>query len=623
MRFASVPLATLAFAVGLASRSAAQPAAGASAGAGAPPAAPNVERSEEQLVLDTGRAPAPPPEPAAPEVERSEEEPELDTGRAPAPLPELATPDVERFEERLVLDTGRAPPRAPDPDRVTFSLQGEYQLRYRAMSDLRLRAPPLSDPGATTLGQNQYIAHWLRLSPRLHYKDKASLIAQIDVVRGLLAGDVTRHVEQVRDARAALTWYDVHPRYLYLEVPSTIGVFRLGQQGAHWGMGLVANDGERASLFGDYERGSLVERVLFAATPMGPSGPLVVTVAGDLVFEDSAADLLGNDVEGQDEGEGDRALQAVVSALWRARRGEVGIYGALRRQARERRAKTSLAQFTEAFTAGVIDVAGKFNAPVPGGGAHVYGELEAAVVLGSASFTPSGPTPPSSAAAQRAPVAMRSAGGAVTLGAVHVAGRGRRPAERWGRVVTEVEAGYASGDDDPRDGVARRFTFDPSHNVGLLLFDQVLAWKTARAATIAERERFAATPEPGIRSLPSKGGVFGAAYVNPRIVVRPARWLDLKAGAVIAETTADLVDPYGIPRAGGGLPNYDGGDRRRHDLGVELDLGVDARIAMGRLVTIQLGTEAGAFFPGGAFDDAAGTELPDQYLLTLKLGVIH
>ncbi|WP_437659980.1 hypothetical protein [Sorangium sp. So ce1182] len=570
MRFASVPLATLAFAVGLASRSAAQPAAGASAGAGAPRAAP----------------------------------------------------DVDPFDERLVLDTGRAPPRAPDPDRVTFSLQGEYQLRYSAMSDLRLRAPPLSDPGATTLGQNQYIAHWLRLSPRLHYKDKASLIAQIDVVRGLLAGDVTRHVEQVRDARAALTWYDVHPRYLYLEVPSTIGVFRLGQQGAHWGMGLVANDGERASLFGDHERGSLVERVLFAATPMGPSGPLVVTVAGDLVFEDSAADLLGNDVEGQDEGEGDRALQAVVSALWRARRGEVGIYGALRRQARERRAKTSPARFTEAFTAGVIDVAGKFNAPVPGGGAHVYGELEAAVVLGSASFTPSGPTPTPGAAAQRAPVAMRSAGGAVTLGAVHVAGRGR-PAERWGRVVTEVEAGYASGDDDPRDGVARRFTFDPSHNVGLLLFDQVLAWKTARAATIAERERFAATPEPGIRSLPSRGGVFGAAYVNPRIVVRPARWLDLKAGAVIAETTSDLVDPYGIPRAGGGLPNYDGGDRRRHDLGVELDLGVDARIAMGRLVTIQLGTEAGAFFPGGAFDDAAGTELPDQYLLTLKLGVIH
>ncbi|WP_438014891.1 hypothetical protein WMF18_28885 [Sorangium sp. So ce315] len=534
-----------------------------------------------------------------------------------------APPAAGAFEERLVLDTGRAPPPPPDPDRTTLSLQAEYQLRYRAMTDLRLRAPPLSDPGATTLGQHQYMAHWLRLSPRLHLADRASIVAQIDVVRGLVAGDTTRHVEQVRDARAELSWYEVHPRYLYLEVPSSVGVFRVGQQGAHWGMGLVANDGERPSVFGDPQRGSLMERVLFAATPMGPTGPLLVTVAADLVFEDSMADLLGNDVEGQDEGEGDRALQAVVSALWRARRGEIGVYGALRRQTRERRAKTSPARFTETLAVAVLDVAGKFDAPVPGGGAHVYGELEAATILGSTSFVPSGPAPPSGPAAQRAPVAVRSIGGAATLGAVHVAGRGPRPSDRWGRLVAEIEAGYASGDDDPRDGVARRFTFDPSHNVGLILFDEVLAWKTARAATIAERELFAASPAPGIRWLPSKGGVFGAAYVNPRMIVRPARWLDLKAGAVIAETTADLVDPYAPARAGGNLPNYDGGDRRRHDLGVELDIGVDARIAMGRLVTIQLGTEAGAFFPGGAFDDAAGAELPDQYLLTLKLGVIH
>lgn len=593
MRFAFVILAPLAFAVALASPSAAQPVEGVSSGQASPSAAQPAEGAS------AGRG-SPPAAPAAP-----------------------AAQAVDDFEERLVLDTGRKPPPPPDPTRSTFSLQGEYQLRYRAMSDLPLRAPPLSAPGAATLGQSQYIAHWLRLSPRFHFKDKASIVAQIDVVRGLIAGDTTRDVEQVRDARAALAWYEVHPRTLYLEVPWALGVVRVGQQSAHWGMGLVVNDGERASVFGDYERGSLMERVLFAATPMGKGGPLHVTVAGDLVFEDNAADLLGNDVEGQDEGEGDRAVQAVVSALWRERRGEIGIYGAMRRQARERRAKTSSARFSEVLTAGILDVAGKFNAPVPGGRAHVYGELEAAVILGAASFAPSGPPPPSGHAFGRSPVAVRSVGGAVTLGAVHVAGRGARPGGRWGRVVTEIEAGYASGDDDPTDGVSRRFTFDPSHNVGLLLFDEVLAWKTARAATIAERELFAASPEPGIRALPSKGGVPGAAYVNPRIIVRPARWLDLKAGAVIAEATSDLVDPYGAARAGGSLANYDGGDSRRRDLGVELDLGVDARIAMGRLVTLQFGTEAGVLFPGGAFDDAAGAELPDQYLLTLKLGVIH
>ncbi|MGK4002833.1 hypothetical protein WMF31_09455 [Sorangium sp. So ce1036] len=576
MRFTLALLAPLALAVALAAPAAAQPAAGAAS-------------------------------PAA--------------GTA---TPGATSPTAGEFEERFVLETGRAPSRLPDPTRATFSLQGEYQLRYRAMSALRLEAPP-SAPSETRLGQHQYVAHWLRLSPRFHYKDKASVIAQIDVVRGLLAGDTTRYVDQVRDARASLSWYEVHPRYLYLEVPTEIGIFRLGQQGAHWGMGLVANDGDHATLFGDPRRGSLVERVLFAATPMGRHAPLIVTVAGDVVFEDGAADLLGNDVEGQDGGAGDRALQAVASALWRERRGEVGIYAALRRQTRERRVKGSPARFTEALTAGVIDVTGKFNAQVPGdGGAHVYGQIEAAVILGSAAFSPRDPAQAPGPGAERAPGAVRSIGGAATLGAVHVAGRSPRPGERWGRVVTEIEAGYASGDDDPGDGVSRRFTFDPGHHVGLLLFDHVLAWKTARAATILEleAERAGAAPGPGLRALPSRGGIFGAAYVNPRVVVRPARWLDLKAGAVIAHTTADPVDPYRVA-ASGSLANYDGGDRRRRDLGVELDLGVDARIAMGRLVTIQLGTEAGAFFPGGAFDDAAGIPLSDQFLIALKLGVLH
>lgn len=543
---------------------------------------------------------------------------------AAQPAASAAAPAADAFEERFVLETDRAPPPPPDPTRATFSLQGEYQLRYRALSALRLEAPP-SVPSETRLGQHQYITHWLRLSPRFHYKDKASIIAQIDVVRGLLAGDTTRYVDQVRDARNALAWYEVHPRYLYLEVPTEIGVFRLGQQGAHWGMGLVVNDGDHPTLFGDPERGSLVERVLFAATPMGRSAPLVVTVAGDLVFEDNAADLLGNDVEGQDGGAGDRAFQAVASALWRERRGEIGIYTALRRQTRERRVRGSPAWFTEALTAGIVDVTGKFNAQVPGdGGAHVYGQIEAAMILGSATFTPRDAAQAPGPGAERAQRAVRAFGGAATLGAVHVAGRAGRPDERWGRVVTEIEAGYTSGDDDPTDGVSRRFTFDPSHNVGLLLFDHVLAWKTARLATIfeLEAERAGAAPGPGLRALPSKGGIFGAAYVNPRVVVRPARWLDLKAGAVIAHTTADPVDPYRVA-AFDLLANYDGGDVRRRDLGVELDLGVDARVAMGRLVTIQLGTEAGVFFPGGAFNDAAGTSLSDQFLIALKLGVVH
>ena len=41
-----------------------------------------------------------------------------------------------------------------------------------------------------------------------------------------------------------------------------------------------------------------------------------------------------------------------------------------------------------------------------------------------------------------------------------------------------------------------------------------------------------------------------------------------KAGAVIAQTTADYVDPYRLT-LNGVYQNYSGGDPKRHDLGVD------------------------------------------------------
>ena len=180
--------------------------------------------------------------------------------------------------------------------------------------------------------------------------------------------------------------------------------------------------------------------------------------------------------------------------------------------------------------------------------------------------------------------------------------------------------GYASGDANPGDGVTRRFTFDENHHVGLVLFDQVLRWKTARSATIAQDPALVARAAPGLEYLSSNGGVFGAQYINPRFVARPRRWLDLKGGVVIAQTTADLVDPYRFG-ALGNVRNYDGGDPRAHDLGVELDAGAAARVQLDPSAVLQVGAEGGVLFPGRAFDDAAGNKLPNQYVGALQLGL--
>lgn len=540
---------------------------------------------------------------------RADAEP-ADARRGESAAPARTNPSEAGFEERLVLDSSRFAPPAPEPDTVTFTAHGEYQLRYRAMSDLRLEAPQ-SDPSRGTLGQNHYVYHWMRLNPRLQWKQTFAIIGQIDVPRGLVLGDTTSLVDKTRDSFSEARWYDVHPRYLYLEYNAPFGVLRVGQQGSYWGMGILANDGDHRSLFGDYRRGSLVDRVLFATSPMGRGAPLSIALAGDVVFEDNTSDLLDDH---------DPAIQAVLAVLWRTKRAEVGVYGVIRRQTREQESVDDQTRFTESLSAGVVDVAAKVNGQAPGSKAYVYASIEAAAIFGSSTFLRSAydaSLPPGS---PREPELIRSFGAAATLGVVRDKGRGR---DRFGSLVAEIEWGYATGDADPYDGVSTRFTFDPNHRVGLLLFDQVIAWKTARAATLAQDPRLVRRPSPGLSLLPTKGGVAGAAYLNPRAVVRPKKWLDLKAGVVVAEATSDLVDPY---HAGvlGSYATYDGGDERSRDLGLELDLGVDARIDAGGSVTIDLGAEGGALFPGRAFDkptNEGGASLGAMYLANVKVGV--
>jgi len=535
------------------------------------------------------------------------------SGASTISLPVRAQEDVAQedgsFQPRFILDSGRVVPTPPSDNRLRFLLHGEYQLRYRALSDLQLQPPLRNDTSETrNLGLNQYLYHWLRLKPRIDYRNKLSLVGEIDVARGMVVGNNTRLVTADRDALDEEKWYEVHPRQLYMEYRSGLGVFRVGQQTSQWGMGLLANSGDEPTLFGDYERGSLVQRVLFATKPAGRDTPFTIVLAGDIVFEDNTADLIDDD---------DRAYQGVGALLWQTDLGEIGFYGVVRHQRRDASSTSARTPFTEELTVGVLDLAGKFQAPVPGADAFFFGQFEAAAVFGDTTFVRTSFPQSLDPTAERDEERIQSYGGAARLGFSHIAGAGE---DRWGDVVGEFEWGFASGDADPGDGTSRRFTFDPNHNVGLVLFDHVLRWKTARAATIAQDQNIVNRAAPGLQYLPSQGGVFGTTYVNPRVIVRPRSFLDLKLGAVFAQTTADFVDPYHFG-ALGNVSNFDGGDSGRHDLGVEVDAGFDLRLGVDRLTHVQIGAEGGVLFPGHAFDDENGVGLETQYVGNVKLGM--
>jgi hypothetical protein len=180
--------------------------------------------------------------------------------------------------------------------------------------------------------------------------------------------------------------------------------------------------------------------------------------------------------------------------------------------------------------------------------------------------------------------------------------------------------GWASGDSNPFDGTLHRFRFEPNYNVGLILFDQVLAFKTARASNIGQDPSLVQRPSPGVEQLPSNGGIFGTTYVYPTLVFRPVRPLDLKLAALIAATTSDFVDPVQAGTSGR-FVNYDGGDPESHDLGLELDGGVEYRLGLDYGLTLELGAQGGVLFPGNAFADQNGERMPTQYLAMGRLGL--
>lgn len=526
---------------------------------------------------------------------------------------------------KLVLDDGRATPFPPDPHLVRFQIHGEYQLRYQGMTSFPLDVSTgvlQAHPNATadSLGQNNVVTHWLRFTPRLQVRDNVQIVGQIDLVTGLVLGDRAHDVGRDQTPRDDFNGFsNVQPRWLYADLTTKIGVFRVGQQPSHWGSGILANDGDHPSLFGDYRYGNISERVLFATKPLGKESPFIVAVAGDLVYRDQSAVLT----------RGDQAFQGVLAALYQRGQNEVGLYGVYRDQRTDRNS-TDFSGYTDKITVGILDAAGRFAAPVSyGASTYVFGEAEVATILGSTNELRT-----NALAASGGSTTIRSWGGAASLGVVHTtrgcccngecnaAGKDKNDPKLWGDVVGQVEVGYASGDADPYDGVEHRFTFHPDHKVGLILFDEVMRWQTARAATAATDPLLANSnrPSPGIDLLPSNGGVFGAQYINPTFLFRPRPWWDLKAGMVIAQATADVVDPLRIVTQGAYV-NYRGGDPHRHDLGEEIDLGTEVRIPLEQKLTLQLGAQGGVLFPGGALADAMNAGMKTPWLAVVRAGL--
>ncbi|MBI3181225.1 MAG: hypothetical protein HYZ28_03680 [Myxococcales bacterium] len=481
---------------------------------------------------------------------------------------------------------------AAEPSAPAADLQGELDssLQAKVSASFRLSAPAMTpflvDDVGTKLSPTP-LASRIRARPELRY-GSWGLVTELDVASGTSLG-----VPQ--DGFAARTPYPglsaTELRQLFLEYRAKTWVLRAGQQATNWGLGLVANAGaadpEPGRAFGDSRFGDLSYRLLLGGRPLfglgGAFRAIEPAVGVDMVVRDDTADYWA----------GDRALQGILALRFAvdAER-NIGVYTVVRRQ--RPAGPSDGGRETDAL---VLDVAGKWQ----------WGKRRKSFSAGFEVVSIDGTT----TQARRDNAArhkVRQLGAALELSATVRS------------VQSFLDIGYASGDQNPFDDRIEGFRFDPDYNVGLVLFEEVLGWQSARASARAADPMLVGRPPEGVDLLPTRGAVTGAWYVFPRARVAASDWLDLYGGPLLAYSTARLVDPFNTQLAGGEVRNSLGGPPMSF-LGTELDVGAQARWKPLRELLVTGTAEGGLFLPGDAFADAKGGTMPPVLVGRLRLSV--
>ena len=185
-----------------------------------------------------------------------------------------------------------------------------------------------------------------------------------------------------------------------------------------------------------------------------------------------------------------------------------------------------------------------------------------------------------------------------------------------------MEFDYASGDDDPRSSTPiTSFSFARDMNVGLLMFEHILAFETARSVAVGvenlsglDVESFPLTEVQTDGRFTNAVAVFPQVYVDVIKNEKSRVWL--RTGTLIAWPEANgVVDPILTTLSEDGQEisddavNFHGGSPGNF-YGVEVDL----QLGWNFKKHFDWVVEGGVLFPGNALEDENGDAV-NSYLL--------
>jgi len=476
-------------------------------------------------------------------------------------------------------------------DDLKFDLEGYYRTRGYVFRGLF--ASQGESPGT-------YMQHRLRVRTTVAYRELAKFSMDFNALDNVVWGDNQSLTDTALFAGSPSGTnlvgvsgpsFSLFRAWMEFSVP--LGKLRIGRQPSHWGMGLLANDGDGfRNDFGEAFRGNTFDRVLFATNPVsivqaivkskGPEVPLFIAFGVDRLVEDpliqyygyqcepglvdgdddfdSRCDQNGDGVTEQDHGftqdrEGENRdddwwadleddvfefLYVIIyrgeDLAWMGGTGDLtaGAYVVHRLQ-----------QETDS---NVLILDAYLNTNFKG----FFAEAEGVIIVGKTKalalpgvYDPSGSVDD--------PLAKQALIGGYVV----------RLGYETPRFRVLLEQGMASGDNNVAD---ENFTGRPlhsDHNVGLLLYEEVISRVTANLWSDAAE------------GLWSKGGVYNSIYINPRVSVYPLDNWEIIAGFL----TAFPHQPDGrfIRCAEGDAVECAQYDATSPILGYEFDLGVHHR----------------------------------------------
>jgi len=436
----------------------------------------------------------------------------------------------------------------------TLSIAETGDLRY-----IGSLPPELTlDAEGTQLGQGPVLDQRLRTGLELtNKKDTWHLVTRWDLFAGQLAGDTwdvpgtidERHREQL----GVLTSHSFLPREAGGSV--RFGPVRVsaGLTTSHWGLGMLANDGDHDPTFGRTDFGDRVLRVRVGARPFQQGKfPLAFSIAGDRVVQDDLARMTAGQV----------AWQGVAGALYSPEGAKLGVYGVFRDQVEPVLAGEDVGRTTRI---GVLDVFGELD--------RVVGPIR--VRVGGEAAGIDGHTNRAETVASLDGLDVLSAGATGYVGVAATrqlrlvdAHTGASTGDVW---AAKVRGGWASGDGDPDDGRSNDFTFDRDYDAGMLLFDEQMgAIEAANYALISDPANTGHTPDGADLSV-TEGSFRRAVFVQPVVEVSPLAWLGVRAGVMAAWATAPIAQPFYTYRNGGVPANYLDQPTSGRALGTEVD----------------------------------------------------